>query len=231
MSETWTGVPSTNVDDSIMIVEFGIKRKLKVIKQVEAKIEISENEKIKIGQEYDFIRHVRKLIEAFRKSHRANLGKIPPAAVDLEETILGALMVESIPSQYTEEHFAREVLKFLKPEHFYNSAHQLIYQAIIDLNQAGQPFDMRMVVNQLRKNGTIEIIGGAHYIAELTSKVSSSASVVYHARVTVEFAIKRSLIMMCSGILLDAYEDTSDCFALLDNAEKTIKQIAEWRKK
>lgn len=222
MAEPWSGVPSTDVDDSIMVVEFGIKRKLKVIKSVEAKIEISEHEKIKIGQEYDFIRHVRKLIEAFRKAHRANLGKIPPAALDLEDVILGSLMLE------TKTH---DVFQFLKPEHFYHTPHQLIYQAIIDLRKAGEPVDMRMVVIQLRKNGTIEAAGGAHYIAELTSKVSSSANVAYHARVVIEFAIKRSLIMMCSEILLDSYEDTSDCFVLLDRAEKLIKQAGEWRTK
>lgn len=215
-------VPATEVDDSIMIIEFGIKRKLKVIKQVEAKIEITENEKIKIGQEYDFIRHVRKLIDNTRKAFNANLGKVPPAAVDLEEVILGALMLENS---------GLEVVSFLKPEHFYNTPHQIIYQAILDLYNFRQPIDMRTVVNQLRKNGTIEQIGGAHYIAELTSKVSSSANVAYHARCMVEFAIKRSLIMMCSEILLEAYDDTSDCFVLLGKAENKINQISEWRTK
>lgn len=215
-------VPQTEVDESIMIIEFGMRRKLKVIKQVEAKVEISENEKIKIGQEYEFIRHVRKLIDSVRKAFKANLGKMPPAAVDLEEVILGAIMLEKPTIS---------VLSFLKPEHFYSRSHELIFTAIIDLYKAGEPIDMRTVVNQLRRNGTIEACGGAHYIAELTSKVSSSANVEYHARCMVEFAIKRSLISMCSEILLDAYEDTTDAILLISKAEKQIKLIAEWTKK
>ncbi len=222
MAEKWIGSPLTGIDDSISVIEFEIRRKLKAIKQTEAKLELTEGEKIKIGKEYDFIRNIRTLIASTRSTINANLGKIPPAALDLEEVILGALMLEST---------AHEVFKFLKPEHFYSDHHKNIYQAMLDILKEKQPIDMRMVVNQLRKNGTIEQVGGAHYIAELTSKVSSAANVAYHARVMIEFAIKRRLIMMSSEIMIEAYNDQSDCFELMDKAEKHLNELQEWRRK
>ena len=110
-----------------------------------------------------------------------SLGKLPPQALDLEEAVLGALMLE--------KNALNAVVEFLKPEHFYSEMHKEIYNAIIDLFKASDPVDMRTVVNQLRKSGKIELVGGAYYIAELTSKVSSAANIEYHARVIMEMAI------------------------------------------
>ena len=100
-----------------------------------------------------------------------SLGKLPPQALDLEEAVLGALMLE--------KGALNAVVEFLKPEHFYSEQHQEIYRAIIDLFKGSEPVDMRTVVNQLRKNAKIELVGGAYYIAELTSKVSSAANIEY----------------------------------------------------
>jgi replicative DNA helicase len=86
---------------------------------------------------------------------------------------------------------------------------------------------MRTVVNQLRKYGKIELIGGAYYIAELTAKVSSAANIEYHARVIIEMAIKRDLIQIASQIHHDAYEDVTDVFELLDKTEQSIFQISD----
>lgn len=233
MGEKWIGSPLTEIDESISIIEFSIRRKMKAIKQTEAKLELSENDKVKIGAEYDFIRHIRKLITAVKSTINANLGNMPPAAVDLEEVILGAIMLERVetptPSKPTE--YSKVIFDFLKPEHFYNDQHRLIYQAILDLRTAKDPVDMRSVVIQLRKNGNIDQVGGAHYIAELTSKVSSAANIDYHARMMVEFAIKRRLIMMSSEVLLEAYNDQSDCFVLMDKVEKQLNELDKWRRK
>ena len=119
-----------------------------------------------------------------------SLGKLPPQARDLEEAVLGALMLE--------KNALNAVVEFLKPEHFYEERHKEIYSAIIDLFKASDPVDMRTVVNQLRKTAKIELVGGAYYIAELTSKVSSAANIEYHARVIMEMAIKRELIQVAS---------------------------------
>jgi len=148
-----------------------------------------------------------------------SLGKLPPQALDLEEAVLGALMLE--------KNALTAVVEFLRPEHFYADAHNLIYTAIIDLFKASDPVDMRTVVAQLRKNGKLELVGGAYAIAELTSKVSSAANIEYHARIIIEMAIKRNLIQIASQVHHDAYEDTNDVFELLDKTEQSIYKIAD----
>jgi replicative DNA helicase len=148
-----------------------------------------------------------------------SLGKLPPQALDLEEVVLGALMLE--------KNALNAVVEFLKPEHFYLETHKEIYTAIVELFKSTEPVDMRTVVNQLRKSGKIELVGGAYYIAELTAKVSSAANIEYHARVVMEMAIKRELIQVASQIQSDAYEDTTDVFELLDKTEQSIFQISD----
>jgi replicative DNA helicase len=148
-----------------------------------------------------------------------SLGKLPPQALDLEESILGALMLE--------KNALTAVIEFLRPEHFYSEQHQEIYQAITDLFKNSEPVDMRTVVAQLRKVGKLELIGGAYYIAELTSKVSSAANIEYHSRIIIEMAIKRELIQIASTVHHDAYEDTTDVFELLDKTEQSIFKISD----
>ncbi|NBW34229.1 MAG: replicative DNA helicase [Cytophagia bacterium] len=148
-----------------------------------------------------------------------SLGKLPPQALDLEEAVLGALMLE--------KNALNAVVEFLKPEHFYAEAHKEIYTAIVELFKNTEPVDMRTVVNQLRKSGKIDLIGGPYKIAELTSKVSSAANIEYHARVIIEMAIKRTLITVASQIHADAYEDTTDVFELLDKTEQAVFEISD----
>lgn len=148
-----------------------------------------------------------------------SIGKLPPQAIDLEEAILGALMLE--------KNALSKVVEFLQIEHFYKEQHKDIYQAIRDLFKAGTAVDMRTVVMQLRESGKLEAVGGAFVVAELTSKVSSAANIEYHARLVVELAIKRKLIEVASQIHHDAYEDTTDVFDLLDQTEQSIFEISD----
>jgi replicative DNA helicase len=148
-----------------------------------------------------------------------SLGKLPPQALDLEEAVLGALMLE--------KNALNAVVEFLKPEHFYKDAYKEIYTAILDLFKASEPVDMRTVVHQLRKNGKIELVGGTYVIPELTAKVSSAANIEFHARVIMEMAIKRKLIEVASQIHNDAYEDTTDVFELLDKTEQSVFEISD----
>ena len=148
-----------------------------------------------------------------------NLGKLPPQALDLEEAVLGALMLE--------KNALTAVIEYLRADHFYTGQHKEIYQAIVDLFKASEPVDMRTVVAQLRKNAKLEVVGGAYYIAELTSKVSSSANIEYHARMVIELAIKRELIQISSQMQQAAYEDTTDVFDLLDKIEQSIFAISD----
>ena len=147
------------------------------------------------------------------------LGKLPPQALDLEEAVLGALMIE--------KDALSSVVDILKPETFYKEAHQRIYQAILTLFGNSDPIDLLTVTQQLRKTGEIEIVGGGGFVSELTFRVNSAANIEYHARIVSEQALKRALIAMSSVILRDAYEDTTDVFELLDRTEQQLFKISE----
>ncbi|WP_297334974.1 replicative DNA helicase [Algoriphagus sp.] len=149
----------------------------------------------------------------------SSLGKIPPQAIDLEEAVLGALMLE--------KDALTNVIDILKVESFYKDAHQVIFQAILDLFTDSQPIDLLTVTAQLRRNGTLEVAGGAFYITELTSKVSSAANIEYHARIITEQSIKREMIRIASDIQRDAFEETTDVFELLDKMEQSLFEISE----
>lgn len=146
-----------------------------------------------------------------------SLSKAPPAYIDLEEAILGALMLEKAGIM--------QVAGFLKADHFYTEAHKEIYTAIIFLFSAGDPIDMRNVVAILRKTGKLEIVGGAYYIADLTSRVSSAANIEYHSRLVIEASIKRDLIIVASEVHAKSYDDTADCFEIKDYALARIEEI------
>ncbi|NVJ46540.1 MAG: replicative DNA helicase [Cytophagia bacterium] len=149
----------------------------------------------------------------------AQLGKLPPQATDLEEAVLGALMLE--------KDALTNVIDILSPNSFYKDSHKEIYQAIYDLFQASEPIDILTVTSQLRKSGTLEMAGGPYYITQLTNRVSSAANIEYHARIIVEQSIKRELIRISSEIQKDAYEDTTDVFQLLDRMEQSLFEVSE----
>ena len=155
--------------------------------------------------------HIRKFTEG--------LGKLPPQAIDLERVILGAIMLE--------KQALTSVIEILKPEQFYSQQHQDIYSAVLDLFKASEPVDVRTVAAQLRKNGKLDLIGGAAYLAELTTQLSSAANVEYYARAVVEMAIKRDIIQVVSVLQQEAYEDTTDVFELLDKTEQAIFKISD----
>jgi len=146
-------------------------------------------------------------------------GKIPPQARDLEEAVLGAILIEKDAISYVSD--------ILKPESFYVDAHATIYRAIQNLFARSQPIDLLTVSEELRKEGQLENIGGAYYLSELTNKIGSSANIEYHARIVIQKFIQRELIHISNDIIKDAYEDTTDVFDLLDNAEKRIYEITD----
>jgi len=155
----------------------------------------------------------------YSQSLDEKLGKMPPQAIDLEEAVLGALMLE--------KDALTNVIDILKPDTFYKDAHQDIYKAIVDLFNNSEPVDILTVTNYLRKSGKLEAIGGAYYITELTSKVNSAAHIEHHARIIIEKAIKRELIRIASDIHHEAYEDTVDVFQLLDKTEQSLFEVSE----
>ena len=146
-------------------------------------------------------------------------GKLPPQAIDLEEAVLGALMLE--------KNAITMVIEILKPEMFYKDAHQEIYGAILELFNTSQPIDILTVTQELSKKTVLEVVGGPHYISELTSRIASSANIEFHARIIVQKHIQRELIRSSSNIVKQAYDDSADVFGLLDLAEKELFNISE----
>lgn len=146
-------------------------------------------------------------------------GKLPPQALELEEAVLGALMLE--------KDALSAVADILKPESFYKEANQRVFRAIINLFAESEPIDLLTVTSRLRSSGELALVGGPGYVTELTTKVHSAANIEAHARIISQAAIKRELIRVSSDILRDAFEDTTDVFQLLDRTEQALFQVSE----
>ena len=146
-------------------------------------------------------------------------GKIPPQALELEETVLGAIMLE--------KDALIAVLDLLKPESFYKESHQKIYTAIIDLSMDEKPIDIMTVTEELRRNKELDAVGGAYYITQLTSRVSSAAHIDYHAHIIAQKYIQRELIRIATEIQNRSYDESSDVDDLLDFSETELFNIAE----
>ncbi len=146
-------------------------------------------------------------------------GKIPPQALDLEEAVLGAIMLE--------RDAILSVLDILEPGSFYKEAHQQIYSVAQLLSQQEKPIDLLTMVEELRRQEKLESVGGAVYIAQLTSRVGSAAHLEYHARIVAQKYIQRELIRVSSDIQERAFDESSDVDDLLDYSERELLNIAE----
>lgn len=148
-----------------------------------------------------------------------SLGKLPPHDTDLEEVVLGALMLEK--DAYM------NVADFLTPDAFYDPRNAKIYDAISTLGFNQRPIDMMTVTEQLRANGTLEEVGGAVHITELTSRVYSAANVEYHAKIVSQKFLARRLISFASKIETDAFDESNDVDDLLQQAEGQLFEISQ----
>lgn len=146
-------------------------------------------------------------------------GRMQPRDKDLEEAVLGALMLEK--DAYT------IVCDILKPESFYEPANQKVYEAIQQLGAAQQPIDMLTVTERLRLNGSLDEVGGPVFISELTSKVASGAHVEYHARIVAQKYLARELISFASQIESKAFDESNDVDDLLQEAEGKLFEISQ----
>jgi replicative DNA helicase len=144
-------------------------------------------------------------------------GKVPPQAKDLEEAVLGAIMLEKSAFD--------TIVEILKPECFYVEAHQRIFSAMQGLANKSQPIDILTVAEELRFREELEMIGGAYYVTKLTNTVVSSANIEAHSRIILQKFIQRELIRISGEIIGDAYEDSTDVFDLLDVAESKLFEI------
>ena len=146
-------------------------------------------------------------------------GRIPPRDIDVEQAVLGALMLEK--DAYS------VVCDLLKPESFYDPTNSMVYAAIQQLGAAQKPIDMLTVTEQLRLDGNLEKIGGPVVVSELTSRVLSGANVEYHARIVAQKYLARELISFSSDISSKAFDEVNDVDDLLQEAEGRLFEISQ----
>jgi len=146
-------------------------------------------------------------------------GKLPPQAIELEEAVLGSLLID--------RNALSKVIDILTPETFYTESHQAIFTAVKDLFADSQPVDILTVAQLLRKNGNLERIGGEAKLINLSTRVSSSAHIEYHARIVVQKHIQRELIRISNELIEKAYDETSDVLDLLDSAEQSLFSVSQ----
>ena len=146
-------------------------------------------------------------------------GVKPPAATEIEASVLGAMMIEkeAVP----------KALEMLKPESFYLSTHRLIFEAMLSLFESGEPIDTVTLYEELKKREQLDEAGGAVYLSKLSQNISSAANIEYHSKIILEKQILRGLISSSHEIAQAAYEGTNDAFDILDQAERKIFEITE----
>jgi len=146
-------------------------------------------------------------------------GKIPPQAIDLEEAVLGAMMIDKKGID--------DVIDILHSDAFYDVKHQEVYAAIYELFQNSEPIDLLTVSNLLKKKGKLDLVGGDFYLIRLTQKVASSAHIEFHARIILQKYIQRRLISISSEIIESSYDESTDVFDLLDEAEGKLFEVTQ----
>ncbi len=153
------------------------------------------------------------------RSIHEQTGRIPPQATDVEQSVLGAMLIEreAIP----------RAIEILTPEAFYLAKHQKIYTAMLSLFERGNPVDLITLTEELKRRGDLDDIGGAYYLTELTTQVASAANVEYHARIIAEKSLLRQMIETMTLLVGQAYDTSADAFELLDTAESDIFRISE----
>lgn len=146
-------------------------------------------------------------------------GKVPPQAVDIEEAVLGALMIEP--------HVIPDVLDSVVSDCFYKDVNKKIFTAISQLSMNHDPVDIYTVTEQLKRNGDLEEVGGPYYLSRLTAKVGAAAHVDYHVKILLQKYIQRELIKISAEVQRDSFDDAIPVDDLLDEAQGKLFTLAE----
>lgn len=146
------------------------------------------------------------------------LSKLYPQAIDIEKSVLGGIIIE--------EDAILEVVNIINVDTFYSSQNKEVYKAILNLFENHLPIDLRTVIDQLRKNGALEKIGGEEYVVSLIDRVVSGVNIEYHSFLILEYAIKREIINISKEILKQALDPTVDIFNLIDTAEQKMLDVS-----
>ena len=158
------------------------------------------------------------IIKDIKDIREISLEKVPPQNIEAEIAVLGSMLIE--------EEAIGQAVEIVNPSFFYRDAHKKIFQAIIDLYSLNKAVDLVTLTEKLKKNGSLDEIGGAAYLTELTTAVPTAANVAHYARIVKEKAILRNLINTATQIVAQSYDGQQDANVLLDKAEKQIFDIA-----
>ena len=144
-------------------------------------------------------------------------GKLPPQAKDLEKAVLGAILLDIRAFDL--------VADIIIPESFYVEAHQLIFKSIRSLKNRNDQPDILSVVEELNRQGNLDLAGGPFYVTQITNAVVSTANIEQHARIIAQKYLSRELIRISGEIMNQAYDETNDVFDLMDDAEKQLNTL------
>lgn len=147
-------------------------------------------------------------------------GKLPPQEVELEEAVLGALLIE--PDSYA------IIEEIIQESSFYKEQNALVFNAISEIRKAKEKVDILTVTAHLKKNGKLDIVGGAFRIAQLTEKIVSSANIEYHARIIAEAYLAREVIRIASSYVNRSFDNSEDIFDMIDEMHKEITLIKDF---
>ncbi len=154
-----------------------------------------------------------------RQSTSETSGRVPPQALDVEQSVLGAMLLEreAIP----------QVIEILPPDSFYSDRHKKIYSAVLGLFERSNPVDLVTLTEELKRRKELDKVGGAYYLTDLTTRVATSANVEYHARIIAEKSLLRMLIETMTNHVRQAFDPSTDAFELLDHAESELFRISD----
>ena len=147
--------------------------------------------------------------------------RIPPHSIEAEQSVLGSIFLD--PETVV------NVLEYLESSDFYRKNHQIIFDAILQLNNRNEAIDVVTISNELDTKNQIENAGGMEYLAELAVAVPTSANVEYYAKIVEEKSILRNLIRSATEIVRKGYEEGDELAVMLDSAEQNILQVSERR--
>lgn len=147
------------------------------------------------------------------------IGKLPPQAVELEEAVLGAMLLEKASLSIA--------IDILQAESFYKEQNGRIYSAMKSLFMRSEPVDVLTVTQELKRTNELEFVGGAYYVHKLTDRIASSANIEYHARIVSQKHLQRELIRISTETIKEAYEDSTDVFELLDSTTQNIYTVVQ----
>lgn len=146
---------------------------------------------------------------------------LPPQNIEAEQAVLGAIFLNTDA--------LADAMEYVEPDDFYRRAHQILFQAMVDLNNDGEAIDVLTVQNYLTTNNQLDDVGGVAYIAELATSVPTAANAGYYAKIVEEKSMLRRLISTATNIITQANNGDDDVPSLLDSAERQIMDVSERR--